>query len=852
MPFTPGPVHGGQTQGTVITGMGQLLASTASDEIRFVTELRRAPKGWAAVAAVAIFIAALWAVAWMYRREGRVGASSAARLVMAVLRCLILTLLAAILLDPVRVRILRRWIDSYTVVLADTSSSMDLSDNYRDETARESVKAALGDANSPTIRRTDLMRHLLASQDRGLLKGLADRNRIRLFSFGDEPVLVGTARASREAVESPRSGGPGGGMDQNEPPSAPPSDLLGVDQLPLNLPANGSTTNIERAFRRAVESAAGAPIAGMIVFSDGGFNQGASAEDVARFAAERGIAIHAVGIGDPSPPRNVRVSELSAPENVFQQDPFSINARFANEGIDGERLRVVLQERSLADGGERLVDARIVVVPPGGGVEPVSFELRQERPGRYLYRVSVDAVEDESITEDNRKDIAVRVIDAKLRVLLIAGAPNWDYRFVTVLLQRDATVDLSCWLQSADVNAVRDGDVVIDHLPLTAEELFGYDVIMLMDPDQGDLDEDWCRLVDKFVSQYGGGLLYVAARPHTPGLLRDPAFKPLVDLLPVSTDPEADLVLNQIGHYQVSPRPIEIPPSACAHPILRLSDDPVATKLAWQGVGDVYWHYPVLREKPVATVLMRHGDPRMRNAYGGHVLAATQFVGAGRTAFLGFDSSWRWRRVDENYYNRFWIQLVRYLSEGKLLGGSRRVMLAVDNERPALGEAVTVSARLLDARYEPVNVPSVNVQFEIEDRRGELALAANPDRPGWYEGRFVPDATGSFRLSVQASAIVPGETDRAERELIVSRPNLEIARPQMSRSALQALADGSAGGRYWRVDEAAAIPETIPDSHEEILIRSRPTTLWDNGSVLTLLVLLMSAEWAMRKWNRLL
>ena len=67
---------------------------------------------------------------------------------------------------------------------------------------------------------------------------------------------------------------------------------------------------------------------------------------------------------------------------------------------------------------------RIVVVPPGGGVEPVSFELRQERPGRYLYRVSVDAVEDESITEDNRKDIAVRVIDAKLRVALIAGAPQ--------------------------------------------------------------------------------------------------------------------------------------------------------------------------------------------------------------------------------------------------------------------------------------------------------------------------------------------------------------------------------------------------------------------------------------------
>ena len=45
----------------------------------------------------------------------------------------------------------------------------------------------------PSAERT--LCHLLASQDRGLLKGLADRNRIRLFSFGDEPVLVGTARA---------------------------------------------------------------------------------------------------------------------------------------------------------------------------------------------------------------------------------------------------------------------------------------------------------------------------------------------------------------------------------------------------------------------------------------------------------------------------------------------------------------------------------------------------------------------------------------------------------------------------------------------------------------------------------
>jgi hypothetical protein len=91
-----------------------------------------------------------------------------------------------------------------------------------------------------------------------------------------------------------------------------------------------------------------------------------------------------------------------------------------------------------------------------------------------------------------------------------------------------------------------------------------------------------------------------------------------------------------------------------------------------------------------------------------------------------------------------------------------------------------------------------------------------------------------------------------ERELVVSRPNLEILRPQMHRAELVALAEHSAGGRYWEVDETAELVKAIPDLHEEVPVRSRPVSLWDNWKVLTLLVTLMSLEWAVRKWNRLL
>ncbi len=819
-----------------------VVGAVTRDEQTFVTELRHLPEGWPAVAGLVLLGALLWAVVWMYRREGRIGAAMPVRMFLAMLRCAVLLTLAVIFLEPVRVRILRRWIDSYAVVLVDDSSSMDLTDRYRDESSAARVQAVLGGERPQAVRRRDLVERILDHDDHKFLRDLTSNNRVKLYTFSDDAKLQASIRANREtSTTSEVSGGPG----------AP--GFSSLDELPTDFPAIGPATNLDRALRRAVESLGSAPIAGVVVLTDGGINQGATAEEIARFANDRRLAVHTIGVGDPATPRNIRVTEVLAPQNAFQQDPFVVTATLNSQGIEGETIRVQLRERNATDGSEgRIVDSRTLVVGAGGAIGTVTFDRRQQHVGRFVYTVEAPPVEDESVTEDNSKQTTVNVIDTRTRVLLIAGEPSWDYRYVTTLLQRDDTIDVSCWLQSADLSAVRDGDIVIDHLPTAAEELFQYDVVILMDPDKSEFDDPWCRLVDKLVTEHGGGLLFAAARAHTPAFVRERGLKPLLDLLPVTLDPEADLLLNQIGHYQLSASPFEIPQAAYTHPVLRLADDPVSTKLAWQGIGDVYWHYPVLREKPVATVLMRHGHPRMKNAFGGHVLAAVQFVGAGRTGFLGFDSTWRWRRFGLELYDRFWVQFVRYLSEGKLLGGSKRATLLVENEHPALGEAVTVTARLLDSRFEPLQRDEVAAQVSVEDQRTDFPLTARRDRPGWFEGRFVPDRVGNYRIRLTLPGAAAGEGVEVEREILVARPNLEILHPQMNRAALTTIAEQSQGGRYWEIDEVDGLPAVIPDLHEEVPVRSRPTTLWDNWKVLTLLVSLLSVEWAVRKWTRLL
>jgi hypothetical protein len=560
-----------------------------------------------------------------------------------------------------------------------------------------------------------------------------------------------------------------------------------------------------------------------------------------------------VGVGDPSGVENVRIRDVLAPANAFQQDPFTVVAQVSAEGFEGRMIRVDLYES--IEGDERAaqhIGSREVLVGTGGTVPPVSFELEQAHVGRFVYRADVPVSDRESLTDDNSKHAAVNVIESRMRVLIVAGGPSWDYQFVSRLLERDDTFDVSCWLQSADLSAVRDGNTVIDHLPVAAEELFAYDVIVLMDADKSELDEPWCKLLDTFVTDHGGGLLVTAGRGHSPALLREPALETLWRLLPVTHDPDVDLVLNRQGHYQTKGFPVEIPESSFGHPVLQMAEDPASTLLAWRGVGDVHWHYPVLRAKPAATVLMRNSDPKNQNAYGAHILAAVQFAGAGRTGFVGLDGTSRWRARSKQLFDRFWVQMVRYLAEGKLFGGSKRGLIVTDSDQFSMGESVTVTARLFDKRFEPLQRGEVEANVTVGGESGAFTLTAKPGQPGWYEGRFVPDRVGLYRVGLRISDDPSSVGDEITKDIRVTRPNLEMLRPAADREALMTLAQRSAGGRYFDVDDVAQLPSIIPDMHEEISIRSRPTNLWDNGYMLALLVSLLGIEWGVRKWRHLL
>src|SRR5262249_57652106 len=96
----------------------------------------------------------------------------------------------------------------------------------------------------------------------------------------------------------------------------------------------------------------------------------------------------------------------------------------------------------------------------------------------------------------------------------------------------------------------------------------------------------------------------------------------------------------------------------------------------------------------------------------GMPLIATQIVGAGRVLFSGMDETYRWRSVHEDAYDKFWVQGIRYLFEGRLHAGDSRLRLLLSDEKVELGEAVTITVEAQNELLQPLIFESFDLKTD--------------------------------------------------------------------------------------------------------------------------------------------
>lgn len=764
---------------------------------------------------------AVGVVTWTYRRDGR-GLSRTVRGSLILLRlcslaCILFFLSGAVVS-------LERTSLPYLLVLIDNSRSMDtpdqwdngelrkLSFNWTSEQRNGSPPAP--DSHAPT--RLELAKGLLTGNNSGFSRALLGSHKLRFYTFSDSVQRLG-------------------GDILNE------DDLLEIQSRIRTIETSGNQTHPGAAVRELMEDLRGSLPTGMIVLSDG-VNTGEESERLsvaADTAASNGVVLMNIGFGNSTPIPDLSISDTLVDEVAFIDDPITFKTRVGKSGDFGGKVRVRLKqvgsEASLAETDVQLLDAK----------EPVSVELNYtpRSAGDFEYIVEVDPLEREFRIDNNQERRQVSVRNEKIRVLLVDSSPRYEYRYLKHLLEREKTVELSSVLQESAPEYATEDRTALPHFPVRNEELFSYDVVILGDVDPEQIGASSLEQIRAFVSEKGGGVVFVAGSRFNPRALRGSSLEVLLPMELDSLGPSsADMLVSESSPVSLTPE------GRHGSGMFRLADSETENQSVWEHLPQIFWFLRLEKLKSGAVPFVSISPSE---AQGSRLpLIVMQRFGAGKVLFHATDETWRWRfRVGDKYFGRFWIQAIRSLARARLSSQDRQLILTADRSRYELGERINLRAQFLDARVAPAGNNPVLVMIEKAGAPGrKVELKRKNQSETLFEASVSELPEGTYHAFVTEP--VAGKSPPAV-DFRIEIPVKEVSRLEMDLGELE-LAAKKTDGHFLNWSDAEKLPQLIPPGRPVTLRSEEPITLWNHWIGLILLATILSAEWILRKRNRLL
>ncbi len=566
----------------------------------------------------------------------------------------------------------------------------------------------------------------------------------------------------------------------------------------------------------------------VVVVSDG------AATDLAETLDLDGLRVHAVRVGSEDL-RDDSLVQVHADPVAFLRQQAKVRVVIRSWGGGGIDVPVTLRE-----GNEVVTEVRVQV--SDGGEAAVELPFTPRRLGRSVYRVSIPRADDDAVPENNERAFLVRVGRDRLRVLLVAGSPTWDVRFLRAFLKQDPSVDLISFFilrTASDMPMAEPDELAL--IPFPTDELFrehlgSFDVVIFQNFDYGPYQmAGYLPRIRDYVKRGGAFAMIGGDKSFGSGGY---ASTPLEEVLPVDLPPAATPPSRLVVTDRFHPQPVA---ELARHPLLALASDPEASLARWASLPPLDGANVVRRARSGATTLMTH--PRRR---GGQALPVLVLGSAGEGRVLAFmaDTSWRWGFTsgglhgDASTFERFWDRAIRWLARDPSLEPAR---VTTDRERYGPEARVVVQAQLRDVSYRPFAAETA--RLALVDSAGEEMTAAEvvTDAEGRAEAVLrAPLHEGAYR-----AVALRGDGVLCEEHFLVERGGRELADPRAAPERLQSLADHT-GGRY--VDA----PEDAPDLGRFDASLTRRRTLdevapFAHPMFVALAALIFSLEWWLRR-----
>ena len=638
------------------------------------------------------------------------------------------------------------------------------------------------------------------------------------------------------------------------------SSLPGVKSAAPVLPAS----DISSALGQLEQRFAGQELGGVVVISDG-IDSGSIGRatkrgeelDVASKALIEGLdaPVNTVSVAKAQGLKDVAIAKVLRDDFAFVHNKVSVEVELQVIGMDEMTFPV-----SLFRDGE-LLQTRQVTVRDDQTRYVLEFEFVPKTIGKEIYAVTTPEFKQEALYENNRSYFLLRVIRDKVRVLQVVGRPSWDERFLRRLLKRNPNVDLISFFilrTNQSVNNVPRDELSL--IPFPTEKLFeselgSFDLVIFQNFDYRPYDmRKYLPEIAKFIKEGGGFAMIGGDQSLASGGY---ARTPLEEALPVELPPEGTSS-SLIDERAFRP---ELTAAGRLHPITQLAFDARTNQEIWSSLPEQRGSNIVLQAKPWATVLATHpslkfgGEPMPVIAIGRHE--------KGRVMAMTTDSSWRWgfERLGDGgtmrEYQLFWNNATRWLLKDPELN---LVKLELTDDTFSPGERVVMNVRVSNPDYTPA-AGARGQLFLVRRSLESMSDASLVEREELAPIEFETNSAGVASVEFDAKrAGVYNVVARVEREdgeladetTVLVAPDVAEYRDIIPRDDLLEKIAAASGANFVALPGVSGRDLKLERSRAVKVNRRKVVQLWDTAWLFLLILVLLGAEWSLRRrWGRL-
>jgi len=616
-----------------------------------------------------------------------------------------------------------------------------------------------------------------------------------------------------------------------------------------------------------------------VLLTDGNDTAGDQGRAVAPLLAARGLPVYPVTFGGTETTDVPRLRITGGGEYVRLGDELHLKATVSAEAFQGQVVRAQIFQ----EGSDR------PLLPPHQGIRigekpvPLSFVLKPDRPGRFVYRIVVDGLKGAPTEKLLIAEHTVDVIDRPIRVLYV-DIPRHENKILGHWLSRDPVIDLAALMMLPKGGWYAQGEMRHKNagtgLPDQEADLHEYDVIILGDIPrsyfrEGDPGETKMQWLIEFVKRRGGGLITLGGRSvYAAGQYQNSY---LAGVLPFTVERTSEPQIK--GKFRPSPTPLGL-----SHSVMQLERDFEGNRNAWFELPQIEGSNRVGEVKPGASLLVVRDLPE-----GPMPVMAYQNVGKGHVLALAIDTTWRWEMqrprgsdaegIPEgpDYFRVFWGNAVRFLAPDPRIE-PERPQIARQESHAEVGQTLTLTTRLVDRVFKPIRKADLTVRVTSPSGKTlRMYPADSRSRPGVYEYSVTLDEAGLWEVTATHNesevlegiaeaekAVEAAESDgdsgavgQAKRTLAVAKARVaretirageslsELEDPRAKPSAMAAFAQATGGHAFQPGQFRQLIDSLKLGSHS---IKQRLTiSIWNLPAAMILFIIIVAADCYIRK-----